>query len=64
MKKRHLVLAMLSALGLVALIGAGGPAGTLVRLGPLEWSFASTPELVFPRAEALVQTEAPAEPLS
>ena len=48
MKKRHLILAVVSALGLLALAWAGGPAGTIIRLGPLQWSFASAsvnPEL-------------------
>jgi len=44
MKKRPLLLAVVSALGLLALDRAGGPAGSIVRFGPLEWSFASTSE--------------------
>lgn len=44
MKKRPLLLAVVSALGFLALYRAGGPAGSTVRLGPLEWSFAQCSE--------------------
>jgi hypothetical protein len=67
MKKRHLMLATVSALGLVALNWAGGPAGSNVRLGPLEWSFSSSSEPATPgpvESGPLVQLEAPREPVS
>ena len=64
MKKPHLWLAAFSALGLVALSWAGGPAGTLVRLGPLEWSFASAPGAGTPVPEILERFADPREPVS
>jgi len=71
MKKRHLMLATLSALGLMALSWAGGPTGTIVRVGPLEWSFAAASEPIVgvsepvsPDSEPLVRVEAPREPIS
>jgi len=64
------MLATVSALGLVALNWAGGPAGSNVRLGPLEWSFSSSSEAGTPgcmesgESGPLVQLEAPREPVS
>ena len=64
MKKRHLMLATVSAVGLVALNWAGGPAGSIVRLGPLEWSFASEPAERPAEPHPLVRLQAPPDPLS
>jgi len=63
MKKRHLVLAVLSALGLLALDRAGGPAGSIVRLGPLEWSFTVRCEPAETNPAPLQRPSEAAEPL-
>jgi len=64
MKKRHLLLVAASALGLLALTWAGGPAGSSFRLGPLEWSFALADEALPVDSSPLVTFEDPREPVS